>query len=184
MNRNIAGLLTVILTLHSLIHAAYQIEGIVLDQTTGQTIPDANILVLNTSSGAASQQDGFFSLPRLDAGEYTLEIKVMGYSGLTVKFCHTVGAQVIVRGLRVFSDFEYEFRMALANHRLAPDIELMALITAEQHTFLSSSTVREIAALEGDVSSMVPPHVDKALSTRFHELGEEQDLVPSTSLRD
>jgi len=49
-------------------------------------------------------------------------IRVMGYSGLTVNFCHSIGAQVIVRGLRVFSDFEYEFRMALANHRLAPDI--------------------------------------------------------------
>ena len=64
------------------------------------------------------------------------KIKVMGYSGLTVDFCHAIGAQVIVRGLRVFSDFEYEFRMALANHRLSPDIEVVALITAEEHTLL------------------------------------------------
>jgi pantetheine-phosphate adenylyltransferase len=112
------------------------------------------------------------------------KIQVVGYSGLTVAFCHKMSAQVIVRGLRVFSDFEYEFRMALANHRLAPEIEVMALITAEEHTFLSSTTVREIASLGGDVSSMVPPHVQQALAARFKDLGEGQQVVPSTSLRD
>jgi len=112
------------------------------------------------------------------------KIRVMGYSGLTVEFCRKIDATVIVRGLRVFSDFEYEFRMALANHRLAPEIELIALITAEEHTFLSSSTVREIASLGGDVSSMVPKHVEQALHKRFHELGDGQTLVPSTSMRD
>jgi pantetheine-phosphate adenylyltransferase len=89
-----------------------------------------------------------------------------------------------VRGLRVFSDFEYEFRMALANHRLAPQIEIISLITNEQHTFLSASTVREIASLGGDVSSMVPAHVEQALIDRFNELGEGQQVVPTTSLRD
>jgi len=112
------------------------------------------------------------------------KIKVMGYSGMTVEFCRTIGAQAIVRGLRVFSDFEYEFRMALANHRLAPEIELIALITAEEHTFLSSTTVREIASLGGDISSMVPPHVELALKNQFKELGEGQQIVPTTSLRD
>ncbi len=111
-------------------------------------------------------------------------IRVMGYSGLTVEFCKQIDAQVIVRGLRVFSDFEYEFRMALANHRISSDIEVMALITHEEHTFLSGSTVREIASLEGDVSSMVPPHVESALKARFLELGDEQDIVPTSSLRD
>lgn len=112
------------------------------------------------------------------------KVKVTGYSGLTVEFCLSINADVIVRGLRVFSDFEYEFRMALANHRLVPEIEMVSLITAEEHTFLSSSTVREIASLGGDVSSMVPPHVKQALHDRFLELGEGQQLVPSTSLRD
>lgn len=111
-------------------------------------------------------------------------IRIMGYSGLTVQFCRQIGARVVVRGLRVFSDFEYEFRMALANHRLAPEIELMALITAEEHTFLSSSTVREIASLGGDVSSMVPPHVEKVLHERFRELGDGQTLVPTHSMPD
>jgi pantetheine-phosphate adenylyltransferase len=116
--------------------------------------------------------------------EQEANIRVMGYSGLTVTFCQNIGAHVIVRGLRVFSDFEYEFRMALANHRLDPKIDMIALITAEEHTFLSSTTVREIASLGGDVSSMVPPHVKQALIKRFKELGDGQQLVPTTSLRD
>lgn len=111
-------------------------------------------------------------------------ITVTGYSGLTVEFCRRVGAQVIVRGLRVFSDFENEFRMALANHRLAPEIEVVALITSEEHTFLSSTTVREIASLGGDISSMVPPHVERALRRRFAELSEAQQNQHMTSLRD
>jgi pantetheine-phosphate adenylyltransferase len=88
---------------------------------------------------------------------------------------------VIVRGLRVFSDFEFEFRMALANHRLAPDIEIVALITAEEHTFLSSTTVREIAMLSGDVSSMVPPHVEQALKIKVVGLDGQQS--PPNALR-
>jgi pantetheine-phosphate adenylyltransferase len=112
------------------------------------------------------------------------KVRVIGYRGLTVDACRANHAQVIVRGLRVFSDFEYEFRMALANHRLAPDIESIALITDEEHTFLSSTTVREIASLGGDVSSMVPAHVAVALRRRFAELGDGQQVVPMNSLRD
>jgi pantetheine-phosphate adenylyltransferase len=112
------------------------------------------------------------------------KITVAGYNSLTVEFCRKVNAQVIVRGLRVFSDFEYEFRMALANHRLAPEVEVVSLITDEEHTFLSSSTVREIASLGGDVSSMVPPHVEAALKRRLTELNDAHLIVPTTSLRD
>jgi pantetheine-phosphate adenylyltransferase len=111
-------------------------------------------------------------------------IRVMGYSGLTIEFCHKIDAKVIVRGLRVFSDYEHEFRMALANHRLAPDIEVITLITSEEHTFLSGTTVREIASLGGDISSMVPPHVESMLFARLAELGEGRDSVHVTSLRD
>ena len=109
------------------------------------------------------------------------KIRVTGYSGLTVNYARKIDAQVIVRGLRVFSDFEFEFRMALANHRLSPDIEYMALITAEEHTFLSSTTVREIASLGGDVSSMVPPFVEEALKATLVDL--EDNDVPN-ALRD
>lgn len=110
------------------------------------------------------------------------KISVVGYSGLTVDVCRKIDAQVMVRGLRVFSDFEFEFRMALANHRLAPDIEIIALITSEEHTFLSSSTVREIATLDGDVSSMVPAHVDTALKRKLKSMGERESLP--NALRD
>jgi pantetheine-phosphate adenylyltransferase len=116
--------------------------------------------------------------------ENDANITVMGYSGLTVDFCHKINSQVIVRGLRVFSDFEHEFRMALANHRLDNQIEVVALITNEENTFLSSTTVREIASLGGNVSSMVPPFVEAALERRFKELGPKQQVVPMTSLRD
>jgi pantetheine-phosphate adenylyltransferase len=110
------------------------------------------------------------------------KIRVVGYSGLTVDEAHRLDVQVIVRGLRVFSDFEFEFRMALANHRLAPDIEIVSLITNEEHTFLSSSTVREIASLGGDVSSMVPPHVGEAL--KRHIAGLHDSQLPPNALRD
>jgi pantetheine-phosphate adenylyltransferase len=110
------------------------------------------------------------------------KVKIAGYSGLTIDFARKMNAQVLVRGLRVFSDFEFEFRMALANQRLATDIETVALITAEEHTFLSSSTVREIAALGGDVSSMVPPFVDKALRAKVTTLGDQHS--PPNALRD
>jgi pantetheine-phosphate adenylyltransferase len=111
-------------------------------------------------------------------------IIVMGYSGLTVNFCQEINAQVMIRGLRVFSDFEYEFRMALANHHLAPEVEVLALITSEEHSFLSSSTVREIASLGGNVTSMVPLLVKIALEAKYLALGENNPIIPSNSLRD
>jgi pantetheine-phosphate adenylyltransferase len=112
------------------------------------------------------------------------KIKVVGYSGLTVDFCREVDAQVIVRGLRVFSDFEYEFRLALANSELAPGIETVSLITSKEHTFLSSSTVREIASLGGDVSNMVPAHVVEALNEKFAEMDEDNQQYATNALRD
>lgn len=112
------------------------------------------------------------------------KISVAGYSNLTVDFCEEQGAQVIVRGLRVFSDFEHEFRMALANKRLKKKIEVIALITSEQHTFLSSTTVREIAALGGDISTMVPSYVEKALIKQMRLIEESKKMEHHTSLRD
>lgn len=100
-------------------------------------------------------------------------IIVVRYGGLTVEFARQIGAQVMVRGLRVFSDFEFEFRLALANQRLAPEIETVNFMTAQEHTFLSGTTVREIASLGGDISSMVPENVARALYERFN--GKNQD---------
>ncbi len=102
-------------------------------------------------------------------------IRVAIYSGLTVDYAREVNAIAIVRGLRVFSDFELEFRMALANRRLAPGLEIVNLIAGEAYVHLSSSTVREIASLGGDVSTMVPLHVQRALKQRFAELNQSDD---------
>jgi len=88
-----------------------------------------------------------------------------------------------VRGLRVFSDFEFEFRLALANTELAPGIETMALITSKEHTFLSSTTVREIASLGGNVSTMVPGHVNAALIEKFKDQENGTDFA-TNALRD
>lgn len=111
-------------------------------------------------------------------------IVVRSYNNLTVDFCSEMKAKVIVRGLRVFSDFEHEFRMALANRRLIKDIEVAALITSEEHTFLSSSTVKEIASLNGDVSTMVPEHVEKALKLKLKQDIYEEQTNNYTSLHD
>ena len=94
-------------------------------------------------------------------------ITVAGYTGLTVDYARRIGAKVMVRGQRVFSDFDYEFRMALANKKLAPDIETVSLITTHQYTFVSSSTVKEVASLGGDVTGMVPDFVRDALIRKY-----------------
>ncbi len=90
-------------------------------------------------------------------------VEVMAYSGLTVEFAREVGAKVMVRGLRAITDFEYEFQIALTNKQLAPDIEFAALMTSQEHTFLSASILKEVALLGGDTSTMCPPHVSEAL---------------------
>ena len=111
-------------------------------------------------------------------------VRVAPYGGLTVEFARQVGAQAIVRGLRVISDFELEYQMALTNRQLAPEIEFVCLMTRQAHAFLSSSIVKEIALLRGDVSGVVPPHVAAALETKRREREKNHEPVPLVSLRD
>ncbi len=94
-------------------------------------------------------------------------ISVAKYNILTVEYAKLVGAVALVRGLRVLGDFEFEFRMSMANKKLAPELETIAILSDEKNMHISSSTVREIAELGGDVSSMVPPIVSEALRKKF-----------------
>ena len=94
-------------------------------------------------------------------------VQVRSYSGLTVEFVRSLGAKVIVRGLRVISDFEAEYQMALTNRKLAPDVEMVCLMTGLDYAFMSSSIVKEIASMGGSVSQFVPAHVEEALRARL-----------------
>lgn len=94
-------------------------------------------------------------------------VEVVGFDCLLVEFMNQVEGQVILRGLRAVSDFEYEFQLASMNRKLAPHIETMFMTPAEQFSYISSSLVREIAALKGDVSEFVPPEVAKAIQQKF-----------------
>ena len=94
-------------------------------------------------------------------------VEVVGFDGLLVKFAQDQGASVILRGLRAVSDFEYEFQLASMNRKLAPDVETMFMTPDEGYSFISSSLVREIAALGGDVRAFVHPAVQAALKERF-----------------
>lgn len=111
-------------------------------------------------------------------------VRVAPYNGLTVEFARQIGAQAIVRGLRVISDFELEYQMALTNRQLAPQVEFVCLMTRQSHAFLSSSIVKEIALLAGDVSGMVPPHVAVKLEAKRREREMNHEPVPLFSLRD
>jgi pantetheine-phosphate adenylyltransferase len=111
-------------------------------------------------------------------------LRVVPYGGLTVEFARQSGAQAIVRGLRVISDFELEYQMALTNRQLEPGVEFVCLMTRQAHAFLSSSIVKEIALLGGDVSRMVPPHVVTALAEKQAEREQHHVPAPLISLRD
>ncbi len=94
-------------------------------------------------------------------------VEVVPFEGLLVDFSRSIGAGVILRGLRAVSDFEYEFQLAGMNRHLAPDIETMFLTPAEQFSYISSSLVREIASLGGDVSPFVGRNVGRALEQKY-----------------
>ena len=93
-------------------------------------------------------------------------VEVAGYEGLTVDFARERGLAVIIRGLRAVSDFEYEFQLANMNRHLTEEVETVFLTPTEKYTFISSSLVREVAELGGDVSEFVSPKVQRALLSR------------------
>lgn len=105
--------------------------------------------------------------------EATKELKnvqIVTFSGLSVEFARECGAQVIIRGLRAITDFEYELQMAQTNRVLAPDIDTMFLTTSLEYAYLSSTTVKEVAAFGGDISKFVPEFVRKEV---YGKLGKK-----------
>ena len=113
-----------------------------------------------------------FSLEqRLDLIEKTVvdlpNVQIEPFEGLIVNFVRKVGSKVMVRGLRASSDFEREFEMALMNKKLAPDIELICIMTSARYQFLSSSLIKEVAMLGGNLEGLVHDHVATALKERF-----------------
>jgi pantetheine-phosphate adenylyltransferase len=112
-------------------------------------------------------------------------VTVETYDGLTVDMARKKGAKAIIRGLRVVGDFEFEFQMALMNRTLAPEVESVCLLTTKEYYFLSSSIVKEVAKLNGNISGLVPPHVVTALDEKIRELGEEAgDRIKIITMRD
>ena len=110
-----------------------------------------------------------FSLAFVEAGLAPLLITLQGglFQGLLVDFARAQEALVLVRGLRAYSDFEYEFQMALTNRKLAPEIETLFMMPKEIHSYVSSSTVREVSRLGGDTSQFVPECVQQHIDRKF-----------------
>ena len=119
--------------------------------------PNKNVL-FTTSERMAMLEEALQDLPNVRVGSYT---------GLTTQYAVEIGAKVIVRGLRTISDFEWEMQLAQNYRHLAPGIESACLMTSQNYSFMSSSMVKEIAKLGGDVDQMVPNHVKRALYNRF-----------------
>jgi len=101
------------------------------------------------------------------ATEDVSNIEVIPYKGLTVQVAKQHKAEVLVRGLRANSDFEYEFEMAMMNRNIEPDVEVVCLMTRLEFQFLSSSLLKEVCALGGNIGNLVPRHVEVALKNRL-----------------
>jgi pantetheine-phosphate adenylyltransferase len=124
----------------------------------------AKSLVFSTPERVEMAKRAVAAIPR---------VRVEAFSGLTVDYARTVGARAIVRGLRAVSDFEVETQMALMNRKLAPEIEVVLLITSIQYSFLSASLIKEVIKLGGPASDLVPDFVADALRRKFAQTGGE-----------
>jgi len=122
-------------------------------------------LLFSTAERVALLQEAVKDLPR---------IRVEVYTNLTVYYARQIGASVIVRGLRDTIDFQHEFHLAQVNQTIDPNIDVVVFMASRKFTILSSSTVREIAALGGDVSEFVPPHIIQALNRKFETRNRER----------
>lgn len=138
-----------------------------LAERAGQLFDEVVIAI----AASPSKQPLFDLNERLEMAQISLShvdnISVSGFDGLLIECVRTAQAQVVLRGLRAVSDFEYEFQLAAMNRRLDPTVETMFLTPSENYTFLSASMVKEIASLGGDVSQFLHPQINKRLTDRL-----------------
>jgi pantetheine-phosphate adenylyltransferase len=127
--------------------------------------------VIVAIAGSPDKRPLFSLVQRVQMAERVTQnlpsVRVAGFEGLLINCVRDHSASVVVRGLRAVSDFEYEFQLASANRRLAPDVETVFLTPSEAHTFTSATLVKEISMYQGDVSSFVDPEVHSALKAKF-----------------
>lgn len=121
-----------------------------------------------------TEKKGFFPIAeRIEMVKLTTEhipnVEVRGFSGLTVNFLKEVDARVIIRGLRVVSDFDFELQMANANRALEPDIETLMMMTSPQYSYLSSSLVRQVMHFGGNLSGFVPKAIIERLKQNYYK---------------
>jgi len=147
----------------------FHVGHVAIVERASQIFPRVIVGILENTS-----KDSLFSAKeRLDIirnyykGNQAIEVR--SFSGLLVNFLDELGASIIIRGMRAVSDFEYEFQMALMNRRLAPHVETVFLTPKEEFTYLSSRLVREVSALGGDVTGLVPDPVRDRLEERFRK---------------
>ena len=97
-------------------------------------------------------------------------VKVLSFDGMTVNFVRSCGANVMIRGLRAVTDFEYELQMAQTNRVLAQDVDTVFLTTSLEYAYLSSTTMKEVASYNGDLSKFAPPEITEAVKKKMHDL--------------
>ncbi len=147
----------------------------------GAKIADALVIAVLQSS---TKPEALFSVEERvamleEATTAWANVRVTVFDGLLVEFARAQGAQAVLRGIRAVSDYEYELQMALMNRKLAPDVETLFLIPAEQYTFVSSRLIKGVAKLGGDVSTLVPPNVHARLLAKAREklMGHSENPV-------
>lgn len=121
----------------------------------------------NPSKNLLFSQDERVALISKQFARYDGRVSVVSFSGLLVEFVESTKSRVVIRGLRAVSDYDYEAQMALVNRRLSPQIETLFLTAREEHSYISSTVVKQVALLGGDVSDMVPPVIAAALKQKY-----------------
>jgi pantetheine-phosphate adenylyltransferase len=121
----------------------------------------------NPSKNHLFTQEERVALISKQFARYRGRVSVVSFSGLLVEFVESTKSRVVIRGLRAVSDYDYEAQMALVNRRLSPRIETLFLTAREEHSYISSTVVKQVALLGGDVSDMVPPVIASALARKY-----------------